>query len=120
MLSTRFRPQLPAVTLLAVALLTLSAGAYAQAQVTAADYERATKMLGDRTTPLIDGWARGATWLDDGSVVYATTSAGKSSYQRFDPATGKAVPAFNQKALAEAMQQAAPKGGKAVDPPPRP
>ena len=116
MLSTRFRPQLPAVTLLAVALLTLSAGAYAQAQVTAADYERATKMLGDRTTPLVDGWARGATWLDDGSVVYVTTSAGKSAYKRFDAATGKTVPAFNQKALAEAMQQAAPKGGKAVDP----
>ncbi|HWI24399.1 MAG TPA: DPP IV N-terminal domain-containing protein, partial [Lysobacter sp.] len=97
--------------------LAIMGSAYAQAaQVTAADYERATKMLGDRTTPLIDGWARGATWLDDGSVVYATTSAGKSSYQRFDPATGKAVPAFNQKALAAAMQQAAPKGGKAVDP----
>ena len=41
----------------------------AAAQVTAADYERAAKMLGDRTAPLVDGGVRGVTWLDDGSVV---------------------------------------------------
>ena len=33
----------------------------AAAQVTAADYERAAKMLGDRTAPLVDGSVRGVT-----------------------------------------------------------
>ena len=36
----------------------------AAAQVTAADYERAAKMLGDRTAPLVDGGVRGVTWLE--------------------------------------------------------
>ena len=30
---------------------------------------RAASMLGDRTTPLVDDWAKGAVWLDDGSLV---------------------------------------------------
>ena len=59
----------------------------AAAQVTAADYERAAKMLGDRTAPLVDGGVRGVTWLDDGSVVYGKSAGGKTAWLRFDPAT---------------------------------
>ena len=44
----------------------------AMAQVTAADYERAARMLGDRTAPLLDHAVSGATWLDDGSLVLRT------------------------------------------------
>jgi dipeptidyl aminopeptidase/acylaminoacyl peptidase len=79
-------------------------------QVTSADYERAAGMLGDRTMPLLDDWLRGATWLDDGSVVYAVMSGGKSAYLRLDPATGKSAPAFDQQALAKAINKANAKG----------
>ena len=102
-------------TLLGTALWLLSAGAAAQApQVTAADYARAASMLGDRTTPLVDDWAKGAVWLDDGSLVYSVSSGGKSAFKRLDPATGKSAPAFDQKALAAAVNKANPKG-KPVD-----
>ena len=52
----------------------------AAAQVTAADYERAAKMLGDRTAPLVDGGVRGVAWLDDGSVVYGASAGGKTAW----------------------------------------
>lgn len=81
----------------------------AAAQVTASDYERAAKMLGDRTVPLVDGGVRGVTWLDDGSVVYGKAAGGKTAWLRFDPATGASTPAFDQKALAAAIDKANPK-----------
>ena len=87
----------------------------AAAQVTAADYERAASMLGDRTVPLVDGGVRGVTWLDDGSVVYARSAGGKTAWLRFDPASGATAPAFDQKALAAAIDKANPKA-KPADP----
>lgn len=78
--------------------------------VTKADYERATKMLGDRTSPLVDGAVRGVTWLDDGSVVYGKSTSGKTAWMRFNPNTGATVPAFDQKALADVINKANPKG----------
>ena len=92
------------------ALLMGGAG-MAQAQaVTAADYARAAKMLGDRTGPLVDHVVSGASWLDDGTLVYREQAEGKTRALRFDPATGKTTPAFDAKALADAMNAAA--GGK--------
>ena len=45
--------------------------AQAQApQVGVADYERAARMLADRTAPLLDHVVSDATWLDDGTLVY--------------------------------------------------
>ena len=41
------------------------------ATVTTADYERAARMLGDRTAPLVDGAVSGVAWLDDGHVAPA-------------------------------------------------
>ncbi|RZA17969.1 MAG: S9 family peptidase [Lysobacteraceae bacterium] len=81
----------------------------ALAQVTAADYERAARMLGDRTSPLVDGAIRATTWLDDGSLVYARSADGKTAWLRLDPANGKPAPAFDHKALAEAINQGNPK-----------
>lgn len=78
--------------------------------ITKADYERAAKMLGDRTSPLIDGSLRGTTWLDDGSVVFGKTNGGKTAWLRFNSATGASAPAFDQKALAAAIDKANPKG----------
>jgi dipeptidyl aminopeptidase/acylaminoacyl peptidase len=91
-------------------LLAGAATGTATAQVTTADYERAAGMLGDRTTPLLDNWLRDATWLDDGSVVYALVSGGTPAYLRLDPATGKTRLAFDLQALADAVNKANPKG----------
>ncbi|HWS78848.1 MAG TPA: DPP IV N-terminal domain-containing protein, partial [Thermomonas sp.] len=82
----------------------------AAAQVTVADYERATGMLADRTTPLVDGSVRGATWLDDGSLVYGKSAKGKTAWLRLDPASGASVPAFDAQALAAAIDKANPTG----------
>jgi len=92
------------------ALLMGGAGTAMAQTVTAADYERAAKMLGDRTGPLVDHMVSGASWLDDGSLVYREQAEGKTRALRFDPATGKTAPAFDAKALADAMNAAA--GGK--------
>jgi dipeptidyl aminopeptidase/acylaminoacyl peptidase len=96
--------------MLGALLLVGAATGTATAQVTSADYERAAGMLGDRTTPLLDDWLRDATWLDDGSVVYALVSGGIPAYMRLDPATGKTTPAFDLQALADAVNKANPKG----------
>lgn len=88
----------------------------AQAQaVTHADYERAARMLGDRTAPLVDHAVSGVTWLDDGTLLYQERSNGVTDVLRVDPATGKATPAFDRKALADAINAAAAGKGKAVD-----
>ena len=89
--------------------LAMSGMGDAAAQVGVADYDRAARMLGDRTAPLVDGSVRGATWLDDGSLVYGKTAGGKTAWLRFDPASGASVAAFDQKALAAAIDKANPK-----------
>ena len=96
--------------LLLGALLVSGMGvASAQAQqVTGADYQRAASMLADRTTPLVDNSVRNATWLDDGSLVYALVADGNTTYLRLDPRTGTSTPAFDAQALADAMNLANP------------
>nr|WP_244755808.1 S9 family peptidase [Pseudoxanthomonas helianthi] len=86
----------------------------AMAQVGVADYERAAKMLGDRTAPLVDGAVRGIEWLGDDAVAYVVHDAKGDHYLRFDLAAGKAVPAFDAESLAAAIHKADPKG-KPVD-----
>ena len=90
--------------------------AMAQAPVvTKADYERAATMLADRTGRLVDHAVSGIVWLDDGSLVYRERSDEKEQVLRFDPATGKSLPAFDRRALADAMNLAAGGKGKATD-----
>ncbi len=96
-----------AVWLLGAVLM--SGAAFGQT-VTTADYQRAASMLADRTLELIDHAVSGANWLDDGSLIYREQTGGKTAVLRFDPATGKTVPAFDPQALADAMNLAA--GGK--------
>ncbi len=88
-------------------------------QVTTADYQRAASMLGDRTAPLVDNAISNVRWLDDGSVTWQRSGAGKSRFERLDPATGKTEPAFDAQALAHAIDRANAedgKKGKPVDP----
>ena len=87
-------------------------------QVTTADYQRAASLLGDRTTPLVDGNVSAVRWLQDGTVTWQRSDGGKSRFERLDPATGKAAKAFDAQALADAINQAnaeADKKGKPVD-----
>lgn len=101
---------------LAGALLLVGAGTVMAQAVTTVDYERAVKMLGDRTAPLLDQSLSAASWLDDDTLVYRLGDGGKVQALRFDPATGKTSPAFDAKALAAAMTAAAGGKGKPVDP----
>lgn len=101
---------------LAGALLMAGAGTVMAQAVTTVDYERAVKMLGDRTAPLLDQSLSAASWLDDDTLVYRLGDGGKVQVLRFDPATGKTSPAFDAKALAAAMTAAAGGKGKPVDP----
>ena len=86
------------------------------AQVTAADYERAVSMLGERTLPLVDGLVRVVDWLDDGSVLYQQSGADGVQYLRLQPGQGAPVTAFTAQALATAMDRAAGGKGKPADP----
>ena len=101
--------------LLGALLVSGMAAGDATAQVSAADYQRAASMLGDRTAPLVDGAVRGERWLDDGSLVYARSAQGKTAWLRFDPASGKTAAAFDQRALADAMTLASGGKGKPAD-----
>ena len=89
--------------LLLGALLVTGIGSVQAQQVTTADYARAASMLGDRTGLLVDNSVRNPTWLDDGSLVYALVTDGKTTYQRLDPRTGASKAAFDAQALADAM-----------------
>ena len=94
------------------AVLMAGVAGHAVAQVTVADYERATRMLGDRTAPLLDHWVSGPQWLDDGSLVYREQTDGKTRVLRLDPVSGKTAPAFDAPTLAEAINRAAGAKGK--------
>ena len=86
------------------------------APVTAAYYERAVSMLGERTLPLVDGLVRVVDWLDDGSVLYQQSGADGVQYLRLQPGQGAPVTAFTAQALATAMDRAAGGKGKPADP----
>ena len=102
-----------ALRLLGTALLfTASAISSAQTkQITAADYARAEKMLAHNTAPLVDGLVSNVTWLDDGSVWFKRHDAKGDRFLRYDIASGKTAPLFDQQQLADALSKA---GGKAV------
>jgi hypothetical protein len=101
-----------AAALVVCAGVALSNGAFAQAQVTEADYARAEKMLSQNTAPLVDHAATGVKWLDDGSFVYVDNDANGARMMRMDAATGTAAPAFDHTRMAKALSAAI---GKPVD-----
>ena len=64
------RGALRALTVGATLALASNAWAQSPAQVTAADYDRAVKMLSQYTNPLVDHAATGVTWLDDKTFAW--------------------------------------------------
>lgn len=101
-----------AAALVVCAGVALSNGAFAQAQVTEADYARAEKMLSQNTAPLVDHAATGVKWLDDTSFVYVDNDANGARMMRMDASTGTAAPAFDHTRMAKALSAAI---GKPVD-----
>jgi dipeptidyl aminopeptidase/acylaminoacyl peptidase len=79
-------------------------------KLTAEDYARAEKFLGNNTLPLVTGLGFRPTWLDDGRFWYRTTAATGSVFIVVDPAKKTREPLFDQTRLAAAL--AAASGGR--------
>lgn len=92
----------------AVLLVAGMSAAGAWAQVGVADYERAARMLADRTAPLVDGNVSAVAWLEDGSATWRQRTADGERVLRLDLATGAVAPAFDHEALAAAINAAEP------------
>jgi dipeptidyl aminopeptidase/acylaminoacyl peptidase len=88
---------------------TMSAAARAAPKVTVDDYARAESMLARNTAPLVDGMVGKVGWIDDGSVRYVEHDRDGDHYLRFDLASGKATPLFDQRKLAAALAKASGK-----------
>jgi len=98
-----------AVALAAASLLVAAPTASAQSpQVTVEDYRRAERMLSHRMAPLVDGAVRNATWIDDDSLAYVVHDASGDHAMRFDLGSDAPVAAFDQRALARAINKANP------------
>src|SRR5205823_694610 len=94
---------------LAASLLAL-ASASAQQKFTAADYQRAEKMMGYNTTTLVlrslvDSSRGGlrVNWLPDDRFWYRVTTSGGAEFILVDPARGTRGPAFDHSRLAAAL-----------------
>ena len=98
---------------LAASVLALAA----QPKLTTADYQRAEKMMGYNTTPLVlhsgdeTGGGRGLgvrpNWLADDRFWYRVTTADGAEFVLVDPAKGTRAPAFDHTKLAAALGAAA-------------
>lgn len=75
------------------------AGAVTAQTLTTADYQRAEKMLGYKTAPLVDRGPVRATWLPDGKFWYVANTAAGPEYVLFNPADGSRSTAKDQKTL---------------------
>src|SRR5215471_12725210 len=60
--------------------------ASAQTRLTAADYDRAVRLLGPSVTPLVSRNAITATWLADGRMWYRVRTGSGSELVLVDPA----------------------------------
>ena len=80
--------------------------------LTAADYQRAEKMLGYNTLPLIDRNVTAPNWLAGDRFWYRVTTPGGTEYYVVDPVKGTRTTAFDAKRLIDALNVAT---GKTYD-----
>jgi dipeptidyl aminopeptidase/acylaminoacyl peptidase len=66
---------------------------------TSADYERASKFLGNNTNKLVDRNNVNATWLPDGKLWYSVSTNGVREYVLINPADGSRKTAADKKTL---------------------
>ncbi|MEI7036828.1 S9 family peptidase [Fulvimonas yonginensis] len=98
----------------ALALGLVATGAFAQGRTLSADdYARAERFLGDATVPLVDHAVQRVTWLDDTHFWYVDHDAKGDHYRVMDTASGKVSDAFDQPRLAAALGKALAKPIKA-------
>jgi hypothetical protein len=77
-------------SILTFALAIFSTSAAAQQSLTAADYDRAVKMLNFSTSALVDRGGVNPTFLPDGRFWYKVLTPTGSEYVIFDPQNGRA------------------------------
>ena len=93
--------------LLALDAMTVPRTASAQAprQLTAADYQRAQRLLDANVSPLVSGPAVRPTWLAGDRFTYRNTMERGSEFVLVDVARRMRVPAFDHVRLAAALSQ---------------
>lgn len=96
-----------------VAFLRFGSSAVAQAAVTAADYDRAARMLAFNVAPLVTGGSVRATWLPDDRFYYRNSTEGGTEWLLVDPLKKTRVALFNAPNVAAALSHA---GAGTIDP----
>lgn len=87
-----------------VVTITISAVAHAQSgRMTAANYDRAVRLLGPNLTGLVIGGTVTANWLPDGRFWYRAQTATGVEFRLVAPAAKRVVPAFSHERLAAAL-----------------
>ncbi len=94
--------------LLASSFAALSTNAVAQASraVTAEDYARAERFLGETTAPLLTGTSVVPRWLNDGRFWYRATTPDGPRFLLVDPARKTRLPVFDHERLASGLRAA--------------
>ena len=84
------------------------ATAQARRAFSAADYDRAVRMLGPTVNPLaVGGTAPGLTWLPDGRFHYRSVRPAGTEYVLVDPRRKSRAPLFDHARMASALRSAA-------------
>ena len=92
----------------AVSLPATGAEAQTRAALTAADYDRAVRMLGPAVTSLVvGGTASGLSWLPDGKFHYRSVRPGGTEFVLVDPRSKSRAPLFDHAKVASALSTAA-------------
>ena len=99
--------------------LGLAGPAFAQARraITAADYDRAVRMLGPTVNPLaVGGTAPGLSWLPDGRFHYRSVRPAGTEYVLVDPRRKTRTPLFDHAKMAAALTSASGVTASAASP----
>jgi dipeptidyl-peptidase-4 len=105
--------KLPNFAILAAIVITTMTGvaqqrtAYTPRVLSPADYERAEKLMGYNTAPLVFRTGVRPTWLQDDRFWYRITTTDGSEFLLVDPSKGTRTPAFDHAKVAAALSAAA-------------
>src|ERR1700738_1265432 len=105
--------KLPNFAILAAIVITTMTGvaqqraAYTPRVLSPADYERAEKLMGYNTAPLVFRTGVRPTWLQDDRFWYRITTTDGSEFLLVDPSKGTRRPAFDHAKVAAALSVAA-------------
>ncbi len=121
--SNSSRPRIPRFPLIPALVLANAAAISGRAQeappaLTAEDYARAERHLGQHMSPLVLNGAVGPEWMPDGRFWYRNSSATGNQYLMVDPRAGTRAPAFDHERMATALSGVAGPGATAEGLPP--